>query len=75
MKEEKKKGGGNGPTQKVERGEEKLNMGGLGGGHYTAYARRDGRWFNFNDSQVTEVADTSRIVGTAAYVLFYKRRD
>ena len=51
------------------------HMGGLGGGHYTAYARRDGRWFNFNDSQVTEVADTSRIVGTAAYVLFYKRRD
>ena len=51
------------------------HMGGMGGGHYTAFARREGRWFEFNDATVSEVGDTSRIVGPNAYVLFYKRRD
>jgi len=52
------------------------HSGGLGGGHYTAYAKNkeDGRWYNFNDSFASEVQDPSRIVSCSAYVLFYKRK-
>lgn len=52
------------------------HFGGLGGGHYTAYARADdGVWRNFDDSRVTSDVDESEVVSSAAYCLFYKRRD
>ncbi|KJZ78996.1 hypothetical protein HIM_01769 [Hirsutella minnesotensis 3608] len=52
------------------------HYGGLGGGHYTAYAKNfvDGRWYNFNDSSVHVVSDPSSVVTSAAYLLFYRRR-
>jgi len=51
------------------------HSGGLGGGHYTAFARnfRDNTWYNFNDSHVSKV-DVSRLVSSMAYVLFYRRK-
>ena len=51
------------------------HYGGLGGGHYTAYAKNkfDGKWYDFNDSRVSPASDRE-IVSAAAYVLFYKRR-
>ncbi|CAO3674104.1 unnamed protein product [Rhizopus stolonifer] len=51
------------------------HYGGLGGGHYTAYAQNfeDKNWYHFDDSHVTKV-DVSEIKTTAAYLLFYKRR-
>ena len=51
-------------------------LAGLGGGHYTAYAKNfhNGKWYNFNDSMVSEIG-TSQLVTPAAYVLFYRRRD
>jgi hypothetical protein len=52
------------------------HFGGLGGGHYTAYAKADdGVWRNFDDSRVTSDVDESEVVSSAAYCLFYKRRD
>ncbi|KAL3761895.1 LOW QUALITY PROTEIN: hypothetical protein ACHAW5_006124 [Stephanodiscus triporus] len=52
------------------------HFGGLGGGHYTAYARADdGVWCNFDDSRVTTVVDESEVVSSAAYCLYYKRKD
>ncbi len=50
-------------------------MGGMGGGHYTAFARnfRTGGWYNLDDSYVGPV-DPSQIVSKMAYVLFYRRR-
>jgi hypothetical protein len=52
------------------------HFGGLGGGHYTAYAKDDdGKWCNFDDSRVTEDVNESDIVSAAAYCLYYKRRD
>ncbi|KAI8973178.1 hypothetical protein BDF20DRAFT_945371 [Mycotypha africana] len=51
------------------------HYGGLGGGHYTSFAQNfeDGRWYNFDDSHVSEVAvDDAKTA--AAYLLFYKRR-
>ncbi|KAI5465828.1 hypothetical protein BGZ63DRAFT_420363 [Mariannaea sp. PMI_226] len=52
------------------------HYGGLGGGHYTAYARNfvDGRWYNYNDSSVSHVADPATAITSAAYLLFYRRR-
>ncbi|PHH72855.1 hypothetical protein CDD80_4211 [Ophiocordyceps camponoti-rufipedis] len=52
------------------------HYGGLGGGHYTAYAKNfvDGRWYNFNDSSVHAVSDPQSMVTSAAYLLFYRRR-
>jgi len=51
------------------------HMGVLGGGHYTATCLDDptSKWFNFNDSTVSE-ADVSETQSSVAYVLFYKQR-
>ncbi|CAB1347388.1 unnamed protein product, partial [Coregonus sp. 'balchen'] len=52
------------------------HYGGMGGGHYTAYAKNkdDGKWYNFDDSSVSP-ANEDQIVSKAAYVLFYQRQD
>ncbi|KAF7729033.1 CSN-associated deubiquitinating enzyme Ubp12 [Apophysomyces ossiformis] len=51
------------------------HYGGMGGGHYTAYAQNcdDAEWYNFDDSHVSKVA-ASEVKTSAAYLLFYKRR-
>jgi hypothetical protein len=51
------------------------HIGGMGGGHYTAVCKnyRDGKWYDCNDSSVSE-AQASDAVTPKAYVLFYKRR-
>jgi len=54
-----------------------IHMGGLGGGHYIAYARgENGKWHEYNDGSVSEVTP-SKVAEekTGAYVLFYIRRD
>jgi ubiquitin carboxyl-terminal hydrolase 4/11/15 len=55
------------------------HSGGLGGGHYTAFARNfiDGKWYDYNDARVTEVTGDLRekLVTEKAYLLFYKRRE
>ncbi|KAK3902490.1 hypothetical protein C8A05DRAFT_15455, partial [Staphylotrichum tortipilum] len=52
------------------------HWGGLGGGHYTAFAKNfvDGEWYEYNDTSVTKQKDTARVVTSAAYLLFYRRR-
>ena len=49
------------------------HMGGINGGHYTAYAKNsyNDKWFEFNDTQVSPVSH-KQIVSDAAYVLFYR---
>ncbi|KAF2834360.1 cysteine proteinase [Patellaria atrata CBS 101060] len=51
------------------------HYGGLGGGHYTAFAQNffDKKWYEYNDSMVTPRKPES-VVTTAAYLLFYRRR-
>ncbi|RYY31880.1 hypothetical protein EON62_06075, partial [archaeon] len=53
------------------------HYGALGSGHYVAYAQSpaDGKWHCYNDRTVSEVTDASEIVSSAAYLLFYVRRD
>ena len=51
------------------------HFGGLGGGHYTAYAKnlKNGLWYSLDDSNVSQVHPGS-VVTEAAYVLFYASR-
>lgn len=50
------------------------HMGSLHGGHYTASCKNfmNEEWFYFNDSSVGKCGD--RVVSSAAYVLFYRKR-
>jgi len=51
------------------------HFGSLNGGHYTAYGKNiDGNWYNFNDGSVGD-ANSERVQSSAAYILFYKRRE
>jgi len=54
------------------------HSGGLGGGHYTAYAKlgqdSDQQWFYFNDSTASRASE-SDVVSKASYILFYRRSD
>ncbi|KAI8974530.1 cysteine proteinase [Trametes punicea] len=51
------------------------HMGGLGGGHYRAYAFNHvtGKWYHFDDSYVTP-SRPEAAVNANAYLLFYRRR-
>ncbi|GBG33620.1 Ubiquitin carboxyl-terminal hydrolase, putative [Hondaea fermentalgiana] len=51
------------------------HIGGMGGGHYTAFVHQtdSGAWYNMDDSR-TSVAKPEEVVSELAYVLFYKRR-
>ncbi|KIJ20849.1 hypothetical protein PAXINDRAFT_165689 [Paxillus involutus ATCC 200175] len=51
------------------------HIGGLGGGHYRAYALNHvtEQWYHFDDSYVTR-SEASHAVNANAYLLFYKRR-
>ena len=44
-------------------------------GHYTAYAKNGGKWYCYDDSNVTPIQDENKVVTEAAYVLFYERID
>uniref|UniRef100_A0A8C6KHM7 Ubiquitin carboxyl-terminal hydrolase n=1 Tax=Nothobranchius furzeri TaxID=105023 RepID=A0A8C6KHM7_NOTFU len=52
------------------------HYGGMGGGHYTAYAKNKGdeKWYNFDDSSVSPASE-DQCVSKAGYVLFYQRQD
>ncbi|CAK60583.1 unnamed protein product (macronuclear) [Paramecium tetraurelia] len=51
------------------------HYGGLGGGHYTAYAFNSvlNKWIDYNDSNARTTS--SNVVSESAYLLFYRRRD
>ncbi|KAG9230957.1 hypothetical protein BJ875DRAFT_135688 [Amylocarpus encephaloides] len=52
------------------------HWGGLGGGHYTAFAKSfiDHEWYEYNDSSVSKIKDPQSVVTQSAYLLFYRRR-
>ena len=45
-------------------------------GHYTAFCKNSlkNKWYEYNDSCVTEINDESKIISHNAYVLFYRQR-
>lgn len=48
----------------------------MGFGHYTAYGKNaiNGKWYDFDDSSVSQVSE-DKVVSDAAYNLFYQWRD
>ena len=49
------------------------HVGGTGGGHYYAYCKfKDGKWYEFNDSSVSQI-NVQKSVSQNAYCLFYKK--
>ena len=51
------------------------HYGGTGGGHYTAICKNvDGNWYHYNDSSASR-ASPDNVVTSAAYVLFYRRKN
>jgi len=51
------------------------HIGGMSGGHYTAYAlnKNDKNWYKFDDSKCSPI-DASQVVSPDAYLLFYRLR-
>ena len=48
------------------------HLGGLGGGHYRAYAmnHEDDKWYHFDDSYVKTAKPEDAVVSTTASILF-----
>eukprot|EP00891_Asterochloris_glomerata_P002915 jgi/Astpho2/2915/e_gw1.00050.93.1_t len=51
------------------------HFGGLGGGHYNAFAKQPGsdQWYCFDDSSVRQISE-EQVCKASAYVFFYRRR-
>lgn len=51
------------------------HMGGVNGGHYTAFSfsTLDNKWFCYNDANVNEIGE-HQVVSPSAYCVFYRRR-
>ena len=52
------------------------HYGGLGGGHYIAFAKNNilNKWYKFDDSSIYDISENN-LVSSAAYVLFYRKRN
>ena len=51
------------------------HSGGTMGGHYTAYVKNaNDKWYEFNDTRVTEITNLSKLVSPYAYCLFYRKK-
>ena len=49
------------------------HMGGISGGHYTAFVKNAGNWYCFNDANVSEM-NPDQVVSKSAYCLFYRKK-
>jgi len=45
------------------------------GGHYTSFVKNaNGKWYHYNDTNVSEVGDEKQIITPKAYCFFYRKR-
>lgn len=44
----------------------------MGFGHYTAYVKNKGKWYNMDDTEIEE-QKVQEICSKAGYVLFYEK--
>lgn len=51
------------------------HYGGMNGGHYVANCKNniDGKWYHFNDSQLSYINDVNELIDESAYILFYEK--
>lgn len=51
------------------------HSGNVFGGHYTSYIKNaNGKWYHFNDTNVTEITNESQLISPKAYCLFYRKK-
>jgi ubiquitin carboxyl-terminal hydrolase 8 len=51
------------------------HIGGIMGGHYYAYIKNENnKWYNFNDSDISEINDISTLTTPSAYCFFYRKK-
>lgn len=51
------------------------HSGSILGGHYTSFVKNaNGKWYHYNDTNVSEVSITSQIITPKAYCFFYRKR-
>jgi len=51
------------------------HMGGVSGGHYTAFVKNVlGQWIHYNDSSIESVSNPESIISPMAYCLFYRKK-
>jgi ubiquitin carboxyl-terminal hydrolase 8 len=51
------------------------HSGGTNGGHYTSFVKvADGKWYHFNDTNVTEITNLDNLVTPMAYCFFYRKK-
>jgi ubiquitin carboxyl-terminal hydrolase 8 len=52
------------------------HMGGVSGGHYTAFVKNVlGQWIHYNDSSIEILQDPKMVVSPMAYCLFYRKKN
>lgn len=52
------------------------HIGGVSGGHYTAFAKhKSGQWAHYDDSNVEMINDPRQVVSPMAYCLFYRKKN
>jgi len=52
------------------------HSGNLHGGHYTAFVKNKyNKWLHYNDSNIQEIKDESKLVTAKAYCLFYRKKN
>jgi ubiquitin C-terminal hydrolase len=50
------------------------HSGAVSGGHYTASVKNaNGKWYHYNDREVSEVKDLRKLINSKAYCLFYRK--
>ena len=51
------------------------HSGNVMGGHYTAFVKNaNNKWYNFNDTKITEMRENKNVVTNQAYCLFYRKK-
>jgi len=51
------------------------HSGSVMGGHYTSFVKNaNGKWYHFNDNNVSEVLNSQHIITPKAYCFFYRKR-
>jgi ubiquitin carboxyl-terminal hydrolase 8 len=51
------------------------HSGGVSGGHYTASVKNaNGKWYHYNDRDVSEIKELSKLISPKAYCLFYRKK-
>jgi len=52
------------------------HVGGVTGGHYTAFVKNtEGNWLHYNDRDVEKVDKAEAVISSAAYCLFYRKKN